>query len=209
MKNRIDIIWVRHGATPGNLKRRYIGSTDEPILPEEEERLAGIREKMLQESPFPCEHLDAVWSSPLIRCRQTAAILFPGQDILIDDDLRECDFGIFENRNFQELDGDADYQRWVDSGCTLPIPGGESMGIQTKRSCEALDRIIADCIVQGKNTIALTVHGGTIMSIFSVMADQKKEYYEWHVGNGEGYYTWIDGSRFAEGEKVLHVDGRF
>lgn len=36
------------------------------------------------------------------------------------------DFGAFEGHNYQELAGDPAYQRWIDSGGTLPFPEGES-----------------------------------------------------------------------------------
>ena len=39
--------------------------------------------------------------------------------------LKECDFGDFENKNYKELSGNPDYQAWIDSGGTLPFPGGE------------------------------------------------------------------------------------
>lgn len=44
----------------------------------------------------------------------------------IIEELSECDFGEFENKNYKELSGNQDYQRWIDSNGTLPFPGGES-----------------------------------------------------------------------------------
>ena len=29
----IELLFIRHGATAGNLQRRYIGRTDEPLCP--------------------------------------------------------------------------------------------------------------------------------------------------------------------------------
>ena len=207
--SRIHMIWVRHGATFGNTKRRYIGVTDEPILSEEKDRLEKVRESLKEKCPFPADAIDGLYASPLIRCQETASILFPGQEIITIPELRECDFGKFENRNYLEMEGDADYQRWVDSGGTLPFPGGESMEILQARSCEGLRRIVRDCAGEKDKTIALAVHGGTIMGIFSVMADQDRAYYEWHVGNGEGYFTEIDVPAFLEGDEHIEVLGRF
>lgn len=36
-------------------------------------------------------------------------------------DFRECDFGIFEGKNYEELKENRDYQRWLDSGGVLPF----------------------------------------------------------------------------------------
>ena len=46
-----------------------------------------------------------IYISPLKRCVQTAEILFPGELVHIIDELAECDFGEFENKNYKELDG--------------------------------------------------------------------------------------------------------
>ena len=65
--------------------------------------------------------VQAVYASPMIRCTQTAGILFPGKKLNIIDELAECDFGEFENKNYQELDGNEHYQSWIDSGGLLPF----------------------------------------------------------------------------------------
>ena len=53
---------------------------------------------------------EAIYVSPLKRCVQTAAILFPEEPVHIIEELSECDFGEFENKNYKELDGNANYQ---------------------------------------------------------------------------------------------------
>ena len=102
--------------TEGNKKARYIGVTDEPLCPE------GIEVLRKMDYPGP----DAVYVSPLKRCVQTAAILFPGEPVHIIEELSECDFGEFENKNYKELDGNADYQAWVDSRECCPFPEGRA-----------------------------------------------------------------------------------
>ena len=65
----IDILFIRHGATEGNLHRRYIGRTDEPLC------AAGIAqaERLRGQNLFA----DCLFVSPLLRARQTAEIVFP------------------------------------------------------------------------------------------------------------------------------------
>lgn len=79
---------VRHGMTRGNEERRYIRITDEPLS----ERGRKLAEQCMYEMP------EIVFSSPLKRCVETAEILYPDQDIYIIEELRECDFGIFEGK---------------------------------------------------------------------------------------------------------------
>ena len=110
-------IWlIRHGMTEGNRHQRYIGVTDEPLCPEGIERLKNIT------YPKP----QAIFVSPLRRCQETAEILFPGQKVRIIDQLAECNFGEFENKNYKELSDDPRYQAWIDSNGIMAFPGGES-----------------------------------------------------------------------------------
>ncbi|MBQ1490943.1 MAG: histidine phosphatase family protein, partial [Blautia sp.] len=109
---------IRHGATAGNLQGRYIGRTEEPLCEEG-------REHLVRQWTFP-PPIRALYISPSLRCRQTASLLFPQKIPVEVEDLRECDFGLFEGKNYQELAGNPLYQAWIDSGGSLPFPGGES-----------------------------------------------------------------------------------
>ena len=82
----------RHFATAGNLEKRYIGTTDEPILPVSS--VSGVPE------------VEIVLASPLLRCRETAGLLYPRLDPVLIEGFRECDFGAFEGKNYRELTGD-------------------------------------------------------------------------------------------------------
>ncbi len=115
----MEIYLIRHGKTRGNLEGRYIGSTDEPLCPQGRSELAERKNKGI----FP--PVAYVFSSPLKRCLETAKIFFPDRKVCPIDGLRECDFGDFENKNYQELAEDFRYQRWIDSNGTLPFPAGE------------------------------------------------------------------------------------
>lgn len=104
-------ILIRHGQTQGNREHRYIGCrTDEPLCPE------GIAQ--LQNRHYP--PVSRVFVSPMRRCVETASLLYPGVPQTIIGGFRECDFGDFENKNYAELNGRADYQAWIDSGGELP-----------------------------------------------------------------------------------------
>ena len=127
---------IRHGVTKGNQEGRYVGRTDEPVLCGELERL-----KYLGGTLSLVQH---VFSSPLLRCRQSGEALFFSNNILIGEisqgcsplkeatgnmqiipEFREMDFGEFEYKNYQELNGNPAYQQFIDSGGTIAFPGGE------------------------------------------------------------------------------------
>ena len=195
-----ELILIRHGKTAGNLLGRYIGSrTDEPLCDEGREGLAG---KQLPE-------VERLYVSPMKRCVETAEILWPGFDrkkMQKVMDLRECDFGDFENKNYKELSGNGDYQAWIDSNGTLPFPNGESMDAFKSRCLEAFARIVEEVsgaeqewIASGKTEIfraGIVVHGGTIMAILEQYGYPKAAYFGYQVKNGCGYrLTPVEGTR--------------
>ena len=180
-----EIILIRHGKTFGNTLGRYIGITDEELCPEGREELAALRERGQYRSIRP----DLVYVSPLRRCRQTAELLLPGVPQEICRDLRECDFGEFENKDYKELSGNPAYQAWVDSGGTLPFPGGESREAFQERCRVEFARVLRALKRQAGSNAVFVVHGGTIMSILSAYAPQgaADPFYRWQVKNGEGW----------------------
>lgn len=175
----IDIFFIRHGATEGNLRRRYIGRTDEPLCE------AGIAQvKALQKRRLS---VDRLFVSPMLRTRQTADILFPKMHYTVVDSLAETDFGRFEGKSADELSGDPAYQAWVDAMCLTPIPEGESVTDFKTRCCEAFTETIKN--VQDGSRVGFVVHGGVIMAIMEAYERPKKDFYAYHIGNGE----WLQG----------------
>lgn len=186
----LKLLLIRHGSTPGNLKGRYIGITDESLSDAGRVELENFR----YEKP------DLLFVSPLKRCRETAEILFPGQPQLIIQDLAEMNFGIFENKNYQELDDDDRYQAWVDSGCLDQIPQGESKDSFQKRILTGLTKAIDKCLDEQVSYAALAVHGGTIMAIMEKCEDSGEPFYHWHVKNGQSHVIYINEQQWRSGK---------
>ena len=88
--NRIYLI--RHGLTAGNEEKRYIGRTDQPLSQKGMVALKGRNVPLA----------DEIVISPMLRCRQTAELLFPGRRYQVIDDFRECDLGKIEGKNYLE-----------------------------------------------------------------------------------------------------------
>ena len=190
-------LWlIRHGKTEGNKLARYIGTTDEPLCQE------GI--DFLGKMDYPGVH--TIYVSPLKRCVQTAEILFPGEPVHIIEELAECDFGEFENKNYRELDGNPKYQEWIDSNGTLPFPGGESREACKSRNLRGFDKAVNGCIRSHVAEAALVIHGGTIMNIMEEYADIHKPFYEGHVKNGGGYEVELDERMWQYGRRQLRVE---
>ena len=185
-------LWlIRHGMTEGNRYQRYIGVTDEPLC--EEGR------KLLGTDRYP--KVQALFVSPLKRCRETAEILFGMQEQRVVELLAECDFGEFENKNYKELADNPHYQEWIDSNGTLPFPGGESKEACADRNLKGFEEVLEICRNEEITEAALVVHGGTIMNIMEAYALPKKAFYEWHVGNGDGYRVELDPKKWEDAER--------
>ena len=174
---------LRHGMTEGNKASRYIGVTDEPLCEEGKEQL----------QKFSYEPGNVLFVSPLKRCRETAEILFPGQEQILVAELAECNFGEFENKNYLELSDHPKYQEWIDSNGELPFPGGESREECMQRNWKGFEKVLEICRERQVQMAVLVVHGGTIMNLMQQYAQEKRSFYEWHVKNGEGYVLKVHG----------------
>lgn len=166
---------IRHGATAGNAKKRYIGArTDEPLSEEGKRQLLAMRIWKTDSSRcsygpesdeqqvygLQLRRPDRLYASPMRRCLETAEILFDGQKVRTIENFRETDFGAFEGKNYMELSGDPAYQAWIDSGGEMAFPGGESREEFIRRSVEGFREMVRDierCIAQDTGR----THGGT------------------------------------------------
>lgn len=165
---------IRHGSTAGNLEKRYIGRTDEPLCPEGIAQVEQLKTRKLT--------ADRVFSSPALRAVQTAKMLFPNQAIQEISALREIDFGLFEGKNAPELENCLSYRNWVDSGCLDPIPGGEDVDLFKARCRLAFSKAMERLPDGG--CAAFVIHGGCIMAILEGFAHPKRDFYSFHIKNG-------------------------
>jgi len=170
----IQLIFIRHGATAGNLEKRYIGRTDEPLCDIGIAQVEALRKHNFQ--------ADFLYVSPMLRTRQTAELLFPQKPYTRVSNFRETDFGLFEGKTAEELSASAAYQAWVKSMCLDPIPLGESVSEFKARCCSAFAEILKT--LPDNSCVAFVVHGGVIMSILEAYAQPKKGFYDYHIENG-------------------------
>lgn len=188
---------IRHGKTYGNTLGRYIGTTDESLCEEGVFRLEG--------KIYPS--VETVYASPLKRCTETAGIIYPKIPIKIIDELAECDFGDFENKNFKELDGNPDYQKWIDSNGTLPFPNGESQQEFRTRCIKGFRLLVDDMLEKHVKKAAVVAHGGTIMSILDYFSIPHEDFYHWQVKNSSGFEIEIDETNWKKGNREVTVCG--
>jgi len=153
---------IRHGRTTWNGEGRLTGRADIPLTEQGRGDLAGLG---------PPEELNgAQWHvSPLLRARQTAAIISGGdRDIRIEERLVEMDFGAYEGRTLEELRVDPDTDMAANEGRGLDFlpPGGESPRMVQHR----LLPFLAELGRQGGRHIAVA-HKSVIRGLFAAAHD--------------------------------------
>lgn len=193
----MEVILLRHAQTAGNLERRYVGITNEPLCRE------GIKSAVKSGIvPF----VPLVYSSPMIRAVQTATIKFPNARIITVPGLREMDFGLFEGRTADEMSDDLLYQTWVEGECKGPCPKGESREGFAARTCVAFSEVVGESISRRHSYLIIVAHGGTIMSVMERFASPGRAYWEWHVGNCDGFKMQLDEESWPYKPQLSYVE---
>lgn len=151
------ILAIRHGETAWNAQQRLQGHTDVALNERglvQAERLADA----LRDEP-----LSAIFSSDLLRARQTAAPCARAHGLMVglDPGLRERRFGAFEGHTYAEIE-----TRWPEAAAAwrrrephFAAPGGEALAAFQARCVEAVLRVATRHPGQ---TIVIVAHGGVL-----------------------------------------------
>lgn len=133
------------------------GQTDVPLadsFPQEAEK---VRKALHRHT------IDAVFTSPLSRCRRLAE--YCGfNDAIPDRRLMEMNFGDWEMRRYDEI-SDPRLRLWYDDFLNVQATGGESAMMQKERFGDFLKSLDS-----GKDqTIAIFTHGGIIIHALAML----------------------------------------
>ena len=158
---------------------------------------------MKTEIDYP--RVDKVYSSPMLRCKQTAAILYPEKDVQLVDNLREIDFGEFEGKTANELEHLPSYADWA-AGRITAAPGGEENTEFAKRLCVGLNEIVRDMMANGVEHSAVIMHGGAIMMLLASCAVPRKSMVEWTCPAGSGFSILVTPSLYHSSGVVEVID---
>ncbi|MFF1811898.1 bifunctional RNase H/acid phosphatase [Streptomyces sp. NPDC058251] len=137
-------VLLRHGETLLTPQKRFSGSGgSDPALSdvgrEQAERVAAALAAR--------GTIQAIVASPLTRTRETAGAVAArlGLDVLIEDGLRETDFGAWEGLTFAEVREryPDDLNAWLASPKAEPTGGGESFAATARRIAATRDKLVA------------------------------------------------------------------
>ncbi|MFH8575342.1 bifunctional RNase H/acid phosphatase [Streptomyces zaomyceticus] len=137
-------VLLRHGETALTPEKRFSGSGgSDPEL-----SAAGLRQaEAVADALAARGTIQEIVSSPLTRCRQTAAAVAArlGLDVRVEQGLRETDFGAWEGLTFGEVRErhPEDLDAWLSSPKAAPTGGGESFATVARRVATTRDRLAA------------------------------------------------------------------
>lgn len=176
-----NIHFIRHGLTSGNISGAYIGATDIPLAPE------GILKLNELNKNFSYPKAEAIYSSSLMRCVQTANVLYPNKEVKTVPGLEEYNFGEWEGKTANELKGNEKFALWVANSKGVSPEGGESIDGFANRVLTSFERLIKQIIMSDKKENVIVSHGGVIMTILTAFGVPRAKMYDWAVDNGCGY----------------------
>jgi probable phosphoglycerate mutase len=130
---------LRHGETPWSVERRFAGVGDIPLTD------TGVAHARAAAGALASYGVDAIVSSPLRRCRDTAKEIaaVTGASVREEEGFRETDFGEWEGMTFAEVRErwPAEMTGWLADPAVAP-PGGESFAATFRRVRTALDKLL-------------------------------------------------------------------
>ena len=140
----MNVFVIRHGETEWSLNGRHTGTTDIPLT-DKGRRLAEAMRPALREIDF-----DLVLVSGMQRARETCRLAGLGDKAIIDNDLKEWNYGEYEGLTLSQIDKMSPGWLIFRDGC----PGGESPEQVGARA----DRVIARARA-ARGDVALFAHG--------------------------------------------------
>ncbi|HEY1610782.1 MAG TPA: histidine phosphatase family protein [Paraburkholderia sp.] len=209
-----QILFIRHGETDWNRGKRIQGHLDIPLAQsgvEQAQRL-GLR---FAEAARDGLRLDAIYSSDLMRARQTAQPVADalGLPVLPVPGLRERSYGLFQGL---DVDGIAErfareYAQWQTRDPEFEPPEGESHVEFYHRVLHALEPVIA---AYPDGRVVCVTHGGVLDCVYrfarGIALDVRRD---WPILNAsvnvvdfdsDGYVTQGNIVTWAD---VSHLDG--
>ena len=170
----MKLLLVRHGQSTYNLANKFTGWRDPP--------LSELGKNQAEETAIKLQkyHIDVVYSSSLIRAKQTAEIIIKNhpnspKEIISNPLLNERNYGNWAGKNTDEVKkdiGEKEFQA-VRRGWDEPPEGGESLEDTANRVKEWIEMINKQHT--NDETILVISHGNTIRAISVIFGINTKE----------------------------------
>ena len=149
----LRIALVRHGEAHGSMRGRCCGSLDPP-LSDEGRRQVQRAGRLLQSLAAT-----TIYASPRQRAFESARTLQRSAPVLVDERLREIDFGLLEGLTYEEVANHYPdvWRVWTHAPTDVAFPQGERFDAFRNR----VDLVLADLTTRHRgHAIIVVAHGG-------------------------------------------------
>lgn len=169
--SKLTVYFVRHGLTTSNEKGLLCGSTDALVSERGRHELKEL--KRLYSYP----EVDHLYASPAIRCRETAAVLYPGMEPELVENFWEFRFGEMESHPTSDFMDAPIYQKWLAQAPDFGFPGGETLMETQLRALAGMTHVVAEVRRSGYKKVAIVAHGEVFSLLFqaALVSDQPAE----------------------------------
>ncbi len=156
MASTTVVLLIRHGENEYVSTHRLAGRTPAVSLNEKGQAQAAALVKMFAGQP-----IDAIYSSPLERCRETAAPLAAArtQPVHLLPGVLEVDYGRWQGQDLRELSKLPDWQQVQHFPSGFRFPEGETLREVQSRSIAAIEGVCRD---HPNQVVAIFSHGDVI-----------------------------------------------
>jgi len=175
----MEILLVRHGETDWNRARRMQGHIDIPL------NVEGLRQARALGAALASEKLDVIYASDLQRARVTAQAVADVHQmpVVIDEQLRERCYGVFEGLMYKEVAQQfpQEFALWQARDLHARFPAGEreaeTLHNFHQRSVNAVTNIVKNHPAQ---RMLILTHGGVLDCLYreatGMPVDAKREF---------------------------------
>ncbi len=170
------IYFIRHGETQANRDGVFRGRSDVPLSP------AGMRQARELGVRFAALDVQRVFSSPLQRAAQTAAICFPGRAVVMHELVNNLDLGRWAGRRKTEIAAEEPelWRRWLEEPERMSFPGGESLAAVKART-RAFHLLLA---AAPEERIAVVSHRSVLKALLAeALGLGAKWFWKFHLDN--------------------------
>lgn len=184
----VQLTMIRHGRSVWNAQGRLQGHGPVPLA-----ELGERQARTLAKALTATDSYTALYSSDVLRCRQTVAPLAQalGMDVQYDERFRSFDFGLWQGFTPGEL-RDCDPVAWEAHHADpyhVSAPGGENLGMMQARVLDGLLDIVQ---AHPDDNVVLVTHSGPI--------GQVMDYFDlWPPSTGKKMY--------GTSRTVIHITG--
>jgi alpha-ribazole phosphatase len=180
---KLEFALIRHGRDSGD---RLSGIADKPMNARDRRF---VREKV-KNGDYP--KVELVFSSGLIRCIETARIIYPKLPAVVLKELLAPDMGFFDGKTVAALKKSEAFTEWAASAEAKEYPDGESPYAVSARAVEAFRLISQEMLSKGLMRVAVITHKHVILAILQRFYVPRNNYVDWHIPYGGGYLLRYD-----------------